>query len=171
MKIIIIYVIVILAVIGLGYFLFQSSKEENKDLPGEPIEILNQIHINEGSTDHPAYNSNPPTSGWHWPQPAACGVYESQLPDERVIHNLEHGSVWISYKPEVDDQTKTLLKDFAKRFNNVLVEPRPANDSNIALAAWGRLQKLDSYDENTIVRFIDSFMDEGPEKVPCAHTN
>jgi hypothetical protein len=168
MKIIIIYIIVILVAIGAGYFLFQSSKQEPGDLPGEAIEIMNAIHIDDGSTDHPAYKSNPPTSGWHWPQPAACGVYDPGQPDERLIHNLEHGSIWITYKPDVDDATKTKLKDFAQRFNNIVVSARPANDSPIALAAWGRLQKMDSYDEMTIIKFIEAYMDKGPEKVQCA---
>lgn len=169
MKIILTYVVVIVAAIGIGYFLFQSSKVDETNLPGQAFENQGQEHITEGSTEHPPYNSNPPTSGPHWPAPASCLVYSTTQPDERLVHNLEHGGIWISYKSSVDQDTKTKLNDFATRYGNVLVEPRDKNDSNIALAAWGRLLKLDSYDESKILSFIKAFMDKGPERVSCAH--
>ncbi len=171
MRIILIYLVVILVAGGLGYYLFTMSKPvDTSNLPGTAYEVLNQIHIEEGSTDHPKYNSNPPTSGWHWPQPASCLAYSVTQPDERLIHNLEHGGIWISYKSSVDAATKTKLNDFAVRFNNVLVEPRDANDANISLAAWGRLLNMDTYDEAKVIEFIDAFMGQGPEKVGCSHT-
>src|SRR3989344_5078 len=46
---------------------------------------------------HEAYNSNPPTSGPHYEQPSRWGVSQAELPDEQLIHNLEHGGIWISY--------------------------------------------------------------------------
>ncbi|HYE22709.1 MAG TPA: DUF3105 domain-containing protein, partial [Verrucomicrobiae bacterium] len=165
---ILIFVLAIGLALGLGFILFQSSKPENQKQYGEPYEIQGQQHIPEGSTDHPPYNSNPPTSGWHWPQPARCLAYTDTQADEKLIHNLEHGGIWISYKPDVDQQTKDSLNDFVRRYANVLVEPRAANDSNIAVAAWGRLLKLERYEESRIIEFIEAYMDKGPEKVSCA---
>ncbi len=170
MKIIFTYLIAIVAVGVIGFFLFKSSKPVDPgQLPGQAIEVLNQVHIEEGSKTHDPYNSNPPTSGWHWPASASCIAYSETQPDERLIHNLEHGGIWISYKPSIDAQTKTQLNDFATRFANVLVEPREANEANISLAAWGRLENLDNYDEGKIIAFINAFMDQGPEKVSCSH--
>lgn len=161
--------VVVLAVVGLGYFLFQSSNKpmDPSQQPGEAFADQGATHITEGTTDHEPYNSNPPTSGSHWPSAAPWGVYDNPEKDERYVHNLEHGGVWISYKPStVDANTITQLKDFAKRYRKVIVTPREANDSNIALAAWMHLQKLDSYDETTIIKFIEAYYDQGPEKVP-----
>ncbi|HEV8601397.1 MAG TPA: DUF3105 domain-containing protein [Patescibacteria group bacterium] len=165
MKIILTYLIAVLIFAGLGFFLFTKSQKVPTNLPGEAIPELGREHIPQGSTDHPAYNSNPPTSGQHWPQPAAWGDYDLTLPDEQLIHNLEHGGIWIAYKSDLDSSSIAQLKDFAKRYRKIIVEPRDANDSNIALAAWGRLLKLDKYDEGAIVRFIEAFHDKGPEKV------
>src|SRR5712692_8079509 len=42
----------------------------------------------------------PPSSGSHWPAPAApvkAGVYDQQVPFEATTHNLEHGGVVIVY--------------------------------------------------------------------------
>ncbi|MBI2356072.1 MAG: DUF3105 domain-containing protein [Candidatus Doudnabacteria bacterium] len=168
MKTVIVIVIVMVAFLGLGFLLFkQSNKPESpKDLPGQAIELQGAQHIPEGSTDHPPYNSNPPTSGWHWPQPASWGAYNESQPDERLIHNLEHGGIWISYKSSLDSTTVELLKDFARRYRKVIVAPRDANDSLIAVVAWGRLMKLDGFDENQILKFIEAYYDEGPEKAP-----
>ena len=169
MKIIITYVLVIAAVLCIGFWLFHTSQKSQNpaNLPGTAYPIVSRNHIQPGEQPSIAYNSNPPTSGDHYPQPASCGNYDTTQPDGTLIHNLEHGGIWISYKPSVDDQTKTELKDFATRFNNVIVEPRDADDSNIALAAWGHLLKLDKYDESQILSFINAFINKGPEQVPC----
>jgi hypothetical protein len=160
---------IVLAVVGLGYYLFQQSNKpvDPASQPGQLYDDLGAKHIPEGTKDHPAYNSNPPSSGDHWPAAAPWGVYDSEQADEWFIHNLEHGGIWISYKPStVPAETQALLKEFAKRYRKVIVSPREANDANIALAAWRRVQKLETFDENTILKFIESYYDQGPEKVP-----
>jgi len=160
--------IIVLAVVTMGYFLFQSSEKESDpgSKPGELLDNQGATHIPEGSKSQASYNSNPPTSGDHWPAPANWGVYKAEQPDERLIHNLEHGGIWISYKPDTAAETVAKLEDFAQRYRKVIVAPRAANDSNMALAAWTRLQKLESFDENAILEFIQAHYDQGPEKVP-----
>lgn len=167
MKTLGLIIVIVIVAMGLGFWLFKSSKQAQapENLPGQAFEILGAEHITEGLTDHPAYNSNPPTSGWHWPKPATWGVYNEQQPDERLIHNLEHGGIWISYKPDLSPDQIEMLKDYARRYRKMIVEPRAANDANVVLAAWGRLQKLDTATEGEIIRFVEAFYDKGPEKV------
>ena len=54
------------------------------------------IHIDQGES-HPPYNSTPATSGWHYSAPglapAKWGIHSDVLPDEVLVHNLEHGGV------------------------------------------------------------------------------
>ena len=166
MKIIFTYIIVILAVLGLGYWLFTSSnKSQNATLPGTAYTLLAASHITEGSTDHTPYNSNPPSSGEHWPVAANWGVYDTTQPDERLVHNLEHGGIWISYKPSVDADTVAKLRDFAKRYHLVIVEPREKDDGNIAFVSWGYVENFNQYDESAMVKFIEAHYNKGPEKV------
>lgn len=123
--------------------------------------ILGRTHVPEGSKV--SYSTNPPTSGDHWPQPAEWGFYLSPLPDEQLVHNLEHGGIWISYK-DVDEQTKSKLGSIASKYPlAVIITPRPENDAKIALASWGRLLKLDSPDEELIYKFIKSNINKAPE--------
>src|SRR5258708_1397711 len=92
-----------------------------------------QDHIAQGM-GHPAYNSNPPTSGWHYAAPADWGIYQQVIPDEVLIHNLEHGGIWLSYRNIDDQQTIQQLTDIARRYpDHVILTPRPANNRPIAI--------------------------------------
>ncbi|HEX9721828.1 MAG TPA: DUF3105 domain-containing protein [Candidatus Paceibacterota bacterium] len=129
---------------------------------GQEIPVLGREHVPEGTkvTD---YNSNPPTSGKHWPSPAEWGAYSSPLPDEQLVHNLEHGGIWISYK-EVGDATKEKLNAFAATYPQaVIVTPRAENDSAIVAASWGRALKFEAYNEQLIEDFIRSNVNRSPE--------
>lgn len=128
--------------------------------------ILSRDHIQPGQA-HPAYNSNPPTNGWHYPVWADWGIYNQEIPDEYMVHNLEHGGVWISYKDPNDSQTisqiQTLVSNDSDR---MIVTLRPADDTTIAVAAWGVLLKLDKFDADAIKAFVQRYRYQGPENIP-----
>jgi hypothetical protein len=147
-----------------GYGLYYLASQPQKSRPGETFPILGREHISVGAS-HPSYNSNPPLSGWHYDQPADWGVYQRELPDEQLIHNLEHGGIWISYT-DADQETKSNLEAIGKRYpGSVIVTPRPANDAKIILASWGRMEKLESFDEARIVDFIKANKNKSPESL------
>ncbi|MBI2598989.1 DUF3105 domain-containing protein [Candidatus Curtissbacteria bacterium] len=145
----------------------------------EEFAIVSQEHIATGKAGS-GYNSNPPTSGPHWQGPAKNGIYDSALADEQLIHNLEHGYVWISYRVENSDLTATAtqsaglkaeeidkLKEIVKDDDwKIVLAPRAANDSKIALVAWGRLLKLDEINEQKVKEFIRTYRNRGPEQTP-----
>src|SRR2546428_4170650 len=74
-------------------------------------------HIFPGQ-QHPPYNSDPPTSGWHFPQPADWGYYNGDLPDELVVHNLEHGGIWISFKSPDGTEGSNKLVALSHRYRS-----------------------------------------------------
>ncbi len=150
------------AVGGLIAFAVWASAKADENRPGESFPSLGGDHIAVGAS-HPAYNSNPPTSGWHYAQEAAWGVHSEELSDEQVLHNLEHGGIWISYTG-IDQDTQTKIEDLVKRYpDKLIVTPRAKDDSKIAVASWGRLMKLDQYDEAKIVEFIAANKNKSPE--------
>ena len=123
-------------------------------------------HILPGQP-HPPYSSNPPTSGWHFPVPADWGFYNEELPDELVVHNLEHGGIWISYRSADDTALINQLMTLSRRYRSkVIITLRTKDDTRLAVAAWDHLMKLDHFDEAVIVDFIRQFRDRGPEFVP-----
>ena len=132
--------------------------------PGERVREVGNPHIPVG-TKGTGYSSNPPTSGEHYGSEAKWDVYTQPVPDELVIHNLEHGGIWISYKDPNDTELAAKLAQVARRYSTkVIVTPRPQNDTPIAVAAWGRLLKLQTFDEQKIVAFINAYRGKvGPE--------
>ncbi|MDP3993988.1 MAG: DUF3105 domain-containing protein [Candidatus Doudnabacteria bacterium] len=159
--------IAVLAVIGAGiYGMVKWSSKQSAGKPGVAIPELGRDHIAAGA-QHDPYNSNPPTSGPHYAQAADWGFYEEPLPDEQLIHNLEHGGIWISYKKPDDSELEGQLKAISEKYSlKVIITPRAENDSPIAAAAWGRLLKLDSFDRDQIEDFIKTFINKGPEQTP-----
>lgn len=148
----------------IGFFIWEQGKPKPPEV-GEAIAVdpvNGRQHISIGAT-HPLYGSNPPTSGPHYEEAAKWGIYQTELPDEQVLHNLEHGGIWISYT-NIDADTKTKIENMARRYpNKMIVTPRAKNDSKIALASWSRLQKLEAFDETIIVNFIKSNKNQSPE--------
>ena len=128
----------------------------------------NRNHIPVEAGESIEYNSNPPTSGPHYEITAKSGFREEPIPDGNIIHNLEHGDIWISYHPHVSDAVKEELKQFASA--KVIVATRQANDTDIALAAWGRLDAFNIENNELPVErikdFIKRYTNKGPEFVP-----
>ncbi|QQG45141.1 MAG: DUF3105 domain-containing protein [Candidatus Sungiibacteriota bacterium] len=155
---------VLIVLVGGGILL---SRSRSKNLPGVFVSDEGREHVSPG---HPhTYNSNPPTSGPHFAQPAEWGIYKEELPDENLIHNLEHGGVWISYKPGISEEIRKKLEGFFEKYGRkIIVEPRSKNDLDIALVAWNRLDKFNASDfsEERVDRFIKAFRNKGPEFVP-----
>jgi len=163
--------VAVAAVIALGYVGWQGSKPK----PGQSVPEMKAQHI-EIDEQHEAYNSDPPTSGPHYIQPAQAGFYDEALPDEQLVHNLEHGYVVIWYNctglGDSDCQTlKTKIKmvmDNAKPIaltgsKKLIAVPRPNMDALIALTSWGRVDRLTSFDEAEIMEYIDDFRNHSPE--------
>src|SRR5690349_15183570 len=122
--------------------------------PGNP-------HIVNVTDQHPPYNSNPPTSGWHTGgNIGPWGVTTQPIPDEITVHNLEHGGVIIHYRQDLDaatvGQLTTLARQLQQQSPCIVLVPRPADklDKPIAVTAWTWLMKLDSFDANAIGAFF-----------------
>lgn len=156
--------VVLVGLIVLGALLISSGPKDQTTVSSFPIQ--GNQHVKPGDP-HPAYNSNPPTSGWHYADPAPWGVSESEIPDEQAIHNLEHGGIWLTYGPSLDSETVNKLRELVKSYRSkVLLTPRAKNDFKMAAAAWGKLDTMDSFEEGRIRAFIGQFINQGPEKVP-----
>lgn len=172
LKNFLIWFLIILIVVGGIYWFINRSRKKIAERKIYAVQIVDQgrSHIDVG-TSHPSYGSNPPTSGWHYASPARKGVYKEELADERVVHNLEHGYIWISYRPDISLKIIKQLENFNGFGKKIVIEPRKENDKVIALAAWNWLDKFDpasgdSLNDTELKRigdFIDEYINQGPE--------
>ena len=131
---------------------------------GTPVDIMS-------STDHRdvgefiSYSTTPPTSGPHWGSPewADCGIHEAGVPDERVVHNMEHGQVVISYNlPNEDDAAR--MVEVAKGLPDLeswgVVRPysNPGmEEGTVAMTAWGVIETIEGVDEERIRSFYTEY--------------
>ncbi len=171
MKKIMLWGLCLLALAGIiaSFFIFSSKEQNSRPDLSQVVPDEGREHLSEGTKVE--YASNPPTSGSHWGEPLADGIYDTEKPDEAIVHSLEHGRVWVSYKPSISKQTKKALEDLLKKYNGTVLTPRGANDTDIALAAWNRLDVFDltpdgTLDEQRIIDFINRWRNKAPEFVP-----
>lgn len=158
--------VAVLIIGGISWWIW-SQLPKSEDL-SRAVPIENRQHVNEGTTVE-TYATNPPAGGPHYPRTAAVGFYgPGEAPaDEYIVHNLEHGDVWITYHPRVGDAVADTLRDFVDA--KVLVSAREANETDIALSAWGRIDTFDLSDgvvpQERIRDFIARYKNKGPERI------
>lgn len=151
------------------------SRKSAGDAPGQTLANQGQEHV---ALDYQfSYNSNPPTSGPHFASPANWGIYDYEVHDKLFIHNLEHGGIWISYRASVGTHVVERLKVIVSEFggSKFVMAPRSANDSDVVVAAWTRVLKLNltggvlsDEQKNQIRAFYKAYKNRGPEFVPDA---
>ena len=179
--------IAVVALVGLLGFGGGGADEESvrKDLVAAGC-TLQAVDAQQGAhsltPDQTAeWNTDPPTNGPHYGGNAATGdsgtviwgAYTEPLQLARVIHNLEHGGVYIFYGDEVPDSAVEQLRAFYEDHRSgTLLAPLPRLGDQIAMGAWwaegaaakGYLAKCKAFDEKAFAAFFDAFQFRGPER-------
>lgn len=159
------------ALAGIGYVTWDALRPK----PGQSIPPQARTHIQVGDPHEP-YNSDPPTSGPH-ASAVQEGFYTDVIPDENLVHNLEHGYVILWYNCSALDEAqcgslKAQIGGVIDRAESVVIggdkkkliaAPRPTMEAQIALTSWGRLLELNRFDEAQISAFIKEFRNKAPE--------
>ncbi|MDQ2750055.1 MAG: DUF3105 domain-containing protein [Actinomycetota bacterium] len=102
------------------------------------------------------YDTTPPTGGNHSPIWADCAgtVYPKAIANENAVHMLEHGAVWITYKPGLaPDQVATLSK-LVDGVDRMALSPYPGLKTNISLQSWNYQLFVNSASDPRITDFI-----------------
>jgi hypothetical protein len=81
-------------------------------------------------------------------------VYTAQIADEHAVHSLEHGAVWITYKPDLPQDQIDRLAQRVRDVPYMLMSPHPDLDSPISLQSWGYQLKVDDANDSRIDDFI-----------------
>ncbi|HZE97096.1 MAG TPA: DUF3105 domain-containing protein [Planctomycetota bacterium] len=118
-----------------------------------------------------AYNTDPPTSGSHYPDPQPGGYYTTPIAPGFLVHSLEHGAVVIYYdSAHVAASDLTKLQNLAAahpgNFGQVVVVPRTDAAFPIILTAWTHRLRLTVYEQSRIDGFVALFLGNGPEAPP-----
>ncbi|MDP8976823.1 MAG: DUF3105 domain-containing protein [Actinomycetota bacterium] len=141
--------------------------------PGvEVFDDLSREHV-EGDVD---YDGSPPVGGPHAPVWQNCGFYDEPVPEERAVHSMEHGAVWITYRPDLAEADVERLRELATGDAGagegyVLVSQYPDQPAPVVATAWGRQLQLPSASDPPLEQFVAAFV-QGPQTpepgAPCS---
>lgn len=119
----------------------------------ETWEITDRAHTTEDVT----YPQDPPAGGAHAPIWLECGVYDEPVREENAVHDLEHGSVWITHSPDLgaDDVEKLA----AQLPDNGIMSPREDLPSPVVVTVWGAQLRLDGAYDERLALFLEEYGD------------
>jgi hypothetical protein len=86
-----------------------------------------------------------------------CGFYPEPIVAENGVHSMEHGAVWITYRPTLaKDDIDRLRKLTSQTF--VLVSPWEKGLSTpVVASAWGKQLRLPSASDPRLKAFVRAF--------------
>jgi hypothetical protein len=148
------------------YAVTRSSGSSSGDKPASATadqiaKIPGIVHKTITSRNHVAgvvnYGADsPPFGGNHNQYWAQCTgiVYDHQLANENAVHTLEHGAIWITYRPGLDQASINTLSEKVLGKNYMLLTPYAGLKTPISLQAWGYQLFVDSASDPRIDQFI-----------------
>ena len=150
-----------------------SATTTSTTVPGELFfqasNVDGQAHVPRG-TRVTTYRSDPPVSGPHWSDanaPIPWGVHTQVIPDEALVHNLEHGGIVIHYRSSADPVIRQQLEEFVQNqpggTQGFILAPRSNLPATITMDAWEYYLPLFQINEPLMRNFISAHYDQGPE--------
>lgn len=129
----------------------------------ESFRIDGHTHI-EGPIDYP---HTPPAGGDHAAVWANCGFYDEPVPDPYVVHDLEHGVVWLAYSPELELDDVEVIHDLVGANDKTIATPYDGLEPGEAVVAtaWARQLRLDEVNDPRLAAFVDAYQEgsQSPE--------
>ncbi|RFU39141.1 DUF3105 domain-containing protein [Actinomadura logoneensis] len=153
-------VIGLVAAVAIGFAFLQARSS------GDGAKIAGLVSKEETNRDHVQtsvkYDTTPPIGGAHDPLWQNCGVYTAALRNENAVHALEHGAVWITYRPDLPTDQVVKLSAKVGATPYTLLSPYPGLDAPLVLSAWGKQLKVQSADDGRVDAFLKAFV-RGPQ--------
>ncbi|MFI7573621.1 DUF3105 domain-containing protein [Micromonospora sp. NPDC049497] len=119
------------------------------------------------------YAQQPPVAGPHnnsW-QNCMGDVYDAPIASEHAVHSLEHGAVWVTYRPDLPADQVEKLAAKVRGNEKLMMSPFEGLDKAISLQAWGYQLKVDNADDGRIDDFIKTLKVNASIEGPTALCN
>ncbi|MEN3357378.1 MAG: hypothetical protein V7637_1360 [Mycobacteriales bacterium] len=125
------------------------------------------ITVRNHVTGHVDYPDSPPLGGNHNPVWADCTgtVYTRPVANENAVHSLEHGAVWVTYRPGLDATGLTALEALVNGHDYTMMSPYPGLDHAVSVQSWGYQLKTDDATDPRIKLFIGTYR-QNPKTTP-----
>ncbi len=146
-------IIVVLTVILL------SPQPDPAAIPG----VITYSNLPRQHTETPqAYAQIPPVGGMHSGIWQNCGIYDQPVQNENAVHSMEHGAVWITYRPDLSVDAVEYLRSLVRGKDHVLLSPYPGLPKPVVASAWGLQLPLDDANDSRLPLFIAHY-EQGPQ--------
>jgi predicted small secreted protein len=133
--------------------------------------VKSYSNLSRDHTKEPVdYPQSPPVGGPHNPIWQNCGFYSKPVRDENAVHSMEHGAVWITYRPDLPKDQVEKITSFTLK-NYVLVSPYPGLPAPVVASAWGKQLRLNSANDPRLGQFVTTYRlgPQNPEPgAPCS---
>ncbi len=130
-----------------------------KDVSGRPTLSAVKSYTYQGGA-HVAgkvtYKETPPVGGEHNQVWLNCGVYDKAVPNENAVHALEHGAVWVTYRPDLPAAQVQKLKDEMPSTYAIL-SPYAGLPAPVVASAWGKQIQLTGADDERLGLFMKEY--------------
>ena len=116
---------------------------------------------------NPVFNVDPPAGGDHTANVSGAGITTVAAGQEGpVVHALEHGYIVLWHKPDLPEEQMTRLQEvYEDHERDVLLVERASMAVPVAATAWGERLLCQEVEPDVLERFVDAYVNEGPEKV------
>ena len=146
--------VIVVGVVGLALILYLNVR------PKPQIDGVVQFpRPARGHDDSIVFDDSaaPPAGGEHYNVWQNCGIYTDPVQTGNAIHSMEHGAVWISYRPDLAADEVAELQQLVRGETFLLLSPYEGQESPIVVTAWGLQLKVDSASDGRIQDFIDRY--------------
>ena len=102
------------------------------------------------------YDRNPPTNGDHSSMWQNCGFYSGPIDNETAVHSMDHGVVWITYRPNLPADQVEALRPYGNE-KYVIVSPYPGLPAPVVVTSWRNQLYLDGANDSRLQEFVNEF--------------
>lgn len=131
-----------------------AASEDPADTSLSEVQVIEIPRRNHelGEIDYP---QTPPAGGPHNPQWLDCGIYDEPISNENAVHDLEHGTVWITYDPSLsEDDVEALAVQLP---DNGILSPYDDLPSPVVVTVWGTQLQLSGPQDAGLRLFIEKY--------------
>lgn len=157
----------LLVLVGLlGFQLYKATRPPRGGDPHNDIPALKATKYydyvgGQHTTDPVTYQQVPPAGGPHDPTWDDCGVYNAPPRNENAVHDLEHGTVWITYRPGLStaDVQKLAADLDTVKSQKIMLSPYPGLPAPVVVTVWNAQLDLTGVDDPRLPVFLKFYGD------------
>jgi hypothetical protein len=154
----------LIAVLGFMYYKAQQpprGDDPHNDSPALKATKYYDYAGGDHTTDPVKYTETPPAGGPHDPTWDDCGAYDAPPRNENAVHDLEHGTVWITYQPGLDQADIASLQTQLEGLESGkwMLSPYPGLPAPVVVTVWNAQLDLTGADDSRLPKFLAFYGD------------